>query len=165
MYPDFVCGGCRRRVMHRQKKGARHGQKRKRRKERKEAKERKEGKEKTIPGFITKPNTSTACAYARVRGDAPCVHMHILRSGRGGDGDHRQLLRFARKRLPHLGVVLPPLRPAANCRSSLLLRLMPEVRRNPQCHHSLPKLASEGSAITAFQSWLQKEFDAKGGVA
>ena len=36
-----------------------------------------------------------ACAYARVREDAPCVHMHVLRSGRGGDGDHRQLLRFA----------------------------------------------------------------------
>jgi hypothetical protein len=56
--------------MHNQKKGARHGQKRKRRKERKEAKERKEGKEKTIRGFITKPNISTACAYARVRGAA-----------------------------------------------------------------------------------------------
>ena len=56
--------------MHRKKKGARHGQKRKRRKERKEAKERKEGKEKTIRGFITKPNISTACAYARVRGAA-----------------------------------------------------------------------------------------------
>ena len=26
LYPDFVRGGCRRRVMHRQKKGARHGQ-------------------------------------------------------------------------------------------------------------------------------------------
>ena len=86
--------------------------------------------------------SESACTYARVRGAAPCVHMHVLRSGRGGDGDHRQLLRFARTRLPHLGVVLPPLRPAANSRPRLLLRLMPEVRRNPQRHHSLPKLAS-----------------------
>ena len=31
-----------------------------------QAKERKEDKEKTRPGFITKPNISTACAYARV---------------------------------------------------------------------------------------------------
>ena len=69
-YRDFVSGECRRRVMHNPKKGARHGQKRKRRKERKEAKERKEGKEKTIPGFISKPNISTACTYARVRGAA-----------------------------------------------------------------------------------------------
>ena len=53
--------------------------------------------------------SESACTYARVRGAAPCVHMHVLRSGRGGDGDHRQLLRFARTRLPHLGVVLPPL--------------------------------------------------------
>jgi len=68
LYPDFVSGECRRRVMHNPKKGARHGQKRKRRKERKEAKERKEDKEKTIPGFITKPNISTACAYVRTRG-------------------------------------------------------------------------------------------------
>ena len=51
--------------MHRKKKGARHGQKRKRRKERKEAKERKEDKEKTIRGIITKPNIITACADAR----------------------------------------------------------------------------------------------------
>ena len=35
-----------------------------------QAKERKEGKEKTIPGFISKPNISTACAYARMRGAA-----------------------------------------------------------------------------------------------
>ena len=44
--------------------------KKERKKERKEAKERKEGKEKTRRGFITKPNISTACAYARVRGAA-----------------------------------------------------------------------------------------------
>ena len=70
--------------MHNPKKGAQYEQKRKRRKERKESKERKEGKEKTIPGFITKPNISTACAYARVRGAAPCLHMHVRGNGRGG---------------------------------------------------------------------------------
>ena len=96
LYPDFVSGECRGRVMHNPKKGARHGQKRKRRKERKEAKERKEDKEKTIPGFITKPNISTACAYARVRGAANRLHMHVRGSGRGGDGDHRQPPREAR---------------------------------------------------------------------
>ena len=37
-YRDVVCGGCRRRVMHRKTKGARHGQKRNRRKEAKERK-------------------------------------------------------------------------------------------------------------------------------
>ena len=51
--------------MHNPKKGAQYEQKRKRRKERKEAKERKEGKEKTIPGFISKPIISTACARVR----------------------------------------------------------------------------------------------------
>jgi hypothetical protein len=71
--------------MHNQKKGARHGQKRKRRKERKEAKERKEGKEKTIPGFISKPNISTACAYARVRGAANRLYLLVRGGGRSGD--------------------------------------------------------------------------------
>ena len=64
-------------------------------KEKKQKKERKEGKEKTIPGFITKPNISTMCAYARVRGAANRLHMHVRGSGRGGDGNRRQLLRFA----------------------------------------------------------------------
>ena len=58
------------------------------------AKERKEDKEKTIRGFITKPNISTACAYARVRGAPNRLHLLVRGGGRSGDGDHRQLLRL-----------------------------------------------------------------------
>ena len=57
-------------------------------------KKRKEDKEKTIRGFITKPNISTACAYARVRGAANRLHLLVRGGGRSGDGDHRQLLRL-----------------------------------------------------------------------
>ena len=53
-------------------------------KEKKQKKERK-GKEKTRRGFITKPNISTACAYARVRGAANRLHLHVRRGGRSGD--------------------------------------------------------------------------------
>ena len=79
-------------------------------KEKKQKKERKI-KRKQDGGLLLNPIISTACAYARVRGAANRLHMHVRGSGRGGDGDHRQLLRFARTRLPHLGMVLPPLRP------------------------------------------------------
>ena len=47
LYPDFVCGECRRRVETTQK-GAQHGQKRKRRKERKKKKEKKQKKERKV---------------------------------------------------------------------------------------------------------------------
>ena len=50
-------------------------------KEKKQTKERKKGKEKTRRGFITKPNISTACAYARVREAANRLHMHVRGSG------------------------------------------------------------------------------------
>ena len=75
--------------------GKRENEGKKEKKQKKERKEgRKEGKEKTIPGFMSKPNISTACAYAHVRGAANHLHMHVRGSGRGGDGDHRQLLRL-----------------------------------------------------------------------
>ena len=65
-----------------------------RKKEKKQKKERKEDKEKTIRGFITKPNISTAWAYARVRGAPNRLHLHVRGGGRSGDGDHRQLLQL-----------------------------------------------------------------------
>ncbi len=63
----------------------------------KRSKKRKEDKEKTRPGFITKPNISIACAYARVRGDANRLHLLVRGGGRSGDGEVGSLCasRFA----------------------------------------------------------------------
>ena len=71
------------------------------------------------------------------------MHMHIPRGGRSGGRNRCQLLRLRKPRPAHMGMVLPSLRPAADCRPRLLLCLVRKVRRNPRRRYSLPKLAPE----------------------
>ena len=118
-------------------------------KEKKQKKERKEGKEKTRPGFITKPNISTACACEGRCLACTCTFaeageaaMEIVANCFGSpERDFRIWAWY--------------------CRHFDRRRIVDRAYFYASCE----KCGEVRSAITAFQSWLQKEFGAKGGAA